>query len=263
MTGTDTTYDARTGLRIPTRYRHDWTLFADWCDAADRKPLRADPETLAVFLHENPATVGTQRRRLSAINAVHTRYGYPAPGRTETVRRHLDTARAQRHDRLACLLLQRAGELPTAGWPSGLFGRRDALLLVLAATGMSFTDLTRLRRRDIRIGGNILVVTTQSGDRFRLQPDPDTGDNLAVSVYRRWAQVQAFLDTNPGTHLLRQHLTDPADIVLEPLDASQARQPLLCPIDRWGHLPFEQTMGLTPSKWTRVVDYTADASVAM
>ncbi|MDC3729108.1 MULTISPECIES: hypothetical protein [unclassified Rhodococcus (in: high G+C Gram-positive bacteria)] len=235
-------HDADLGLRIPARYRHDWALFADWCTAADHRPIPAASETLALFLHEHPAAVATQRRRLSAINAVHTEHGYPAPGRTETVRRRLDTTRAQRLDRLRRLLVQRAVELPTTGWPSGLFGRRDGLLLVLAATGMSFTDITRLRRRDLRLDGDVLVVTTRAGERFRLAPDPENGDNPAVAIYERWAEIQAFLDLYPGTHLLRHHLTDPIEIVTDPLDAEQARQPLLCPIDRWGHLPHGQPM---------------------
>jgi len=240
------------GLRIPIRYRHDWALFADWCAAADRSPIPAAPDTLALFLHEHPAAVATQRRRLSAINAVHTGHGYPAPGRTETVRRHLDTTRASRLDRIGRLLLQRAAELPTTGWPSGLFGRRDALLLVLAATGMSFTDITRLRRRDIRHDGDTLqVITTRAGEHFRLPLDPETGDNPAVAIYRRWAEIQAFLDQYPGTHLLRHHLTDPAEIVNDPLDTERARQPLLCPIDRWGHLPHTQPM--TPQSVSALV----------
>ncbi|AWG97163.1 hypothetical protein [Rhodococcus ruber] len=249
MTSTDTSprrpddiHDTERGLRVPARYRHDWALFTDWCAAADRSPIPASPDTLALFLHEHPAVAATQRRRLSAINAVHTRHGYPAPGRTETVRRHLDAARAQRLDRLGCLLIQRAHELPTEGWPSGLFGRRDALLLVLAATGMTFTDITRLRRRDLRLDGNTLVVTTRAGERFPIAPDPEAGDNPAVGIYRRWAEIQAFLDQYPGTHLLRHHLTNPTAIVTDPFDAEQARQPLLCPIDRWGHLPHAQSM---------------------
>ncbi len=235
-------HDADLGLRIPARYRHDWRLFVDWCTAAEHRPIPAAPATLALFLHEHPAAVATQRRRLSAINAVHTWHGYPAPGRTEIVRRRLDTARDQRLDGLGRLLMQRAVELPVLGWPSGLFGRRDALLLVLAAAGMSFTDITRLRRRDIRHDGDILVVTTRAGERFRLPPHPETGDNPAATIYQRWAEIQTFLDQHPGTHLLRHHLTDPVEIVADPLDAEQGRQPLLCPIDRWGHLPYAQSM---------------------
>lgn len=240
--GHNNIHDTALGLRIPSRYRHDWALFTDWCAAADHRPIPAAPDTLALFLHEHPAAVATQRRRLSAINAVHTGHGYPPPGRTETVRRHLDTARTHRLDRLARLLMQRAIELSTTGWPSGLFGRRDALLLVLAATGMTFTDLTRLRRRDIRLDGNTVVATTRAGERFRLTPDPETGDNPAAAIYRRWAEIQTFLDQYPGTHLLHHHLTDPSEIIADPLDAEQARQPLLPPIDRWGHLPHNQPM---------------------
>ncbi|WP_371054050.1 hypothetical protein [Rhodococcus gordoniae] len=244
-------HDPALGLRIPARYRHDWMLFADWCAAADRSPIPTSPATIALFLHEHPATVTTQRRRLSAINAVHTDHGYPAPGRTETVRRHLDTTRAERFDRLSRLLLQRAAELPTTGWPSGLFGRRDALLLVLAATGMTFTDITRLRRRDLRLAGNTLVATTRAGERFRLTPDPESGDNPAAAIYRRWAEIQTFLDQYPGTHLLRHHLTDSVEIVADPLDAEQGRQPLLPPIDRWGHLPHAQSV--TPQSVSMLV----------
>lgn len=234
--------DADLGLRISARYRHDWALFADWCSAADHRPIPAAPDTLALFLHEHPAAVATQRRRLSAINAVHTGHGYPPPGRSATVRRYLDAARAQRLEQLGRVLVQRAVELPSIGWLSGLFGRRDALLLVLAATGMTFTDITRLRRRDIRLGGDTLVATTRTGEGFQLAPDPETGDHPAVSIYRRWAEIQTFLDQHPGTHLLRYHLTDPIEIIADPLDAEQARQPLLCPIDRWGHLPYAQPM---------------------
>lgn len=227
---------------MPTRYRHDWALFVDWCLAADHSPIPAYPETLALFVREHPAAIATQRRRISAINAVHTRHGYPAPGHTEEVRRHLNTARAERFDRLAQLLAQRAAELPHIGWPSGLFGRRDALLLVLASTGMSFADIARLRRRNIIVRDRVLMVTTADGQRFRVPPDPETGDNPAVAIYQRWAQIQAFLDVYPGTHLLRYHLIDPAEIVADPLDTQQDRQPLLCPIDRWGHLPHGQSM---------------------
>lgn len=58
-------------------------------------------------------------------------------------------------------------------------------------------------------------------------------------------------DQHPGTHLLRHHLTDPIDIDTDPLDAEQARQPLLCPIDRWGHLPHAQPM--TPQSVSTLV----------
>lgn len=86
----------------------------------------------------------------------------------------------------------------------------------VASIGMSVTDITRLRRRAVTVtvdgdgDGDVLVVTTRGGGRFRIAPDPDTADNPAVVVYRRWSEIQSFLDQFPGTHLLRHHLTDPA-----------------------------------------------------
>ncbi|WP_124259466.1 hypothetical protein [Rhodococcus ruber] len=226
------------GLRIPARYRHDWALFTDWCTATDHPCLPATPEALALFLREHPAAPATQRRRVSAINTVHTRHGHPAPGRSETVRRRLDAARAARLDRLAPLLLRKAAELPTTGWPSGLFGRRDALLLTLAATGMPFAQLARLRRGDVTVDAGTLVATTEEGERFCLAPESAVGASPVVAVYRKWAEVQAFLDAYPNTDLLAQHLTDPVEVEQGALTDRQARHPLLTPIDRWGHLPL-------------------------
>ncbi|MFD5812394.1 hypothetical protein [Rhodococcus aetherivorans] len=234
----DTRQESLSEPAIPARYRHDWALFADWCTATDQHPIPASPEALARFLREHPAAPATQRRRVSAINTVHTRHGHPPPGRSETVRRRLDTARAIRLDRLAPLLLHKAAELPVIGWPGGLFGRRDALLLTLAATGMPFAQLARLRRGDIHLDAGVLVATTDGGERFCLPADPGTGASPAMAVYRRWAEILAFLDRYPNTDLLAQHLTEPIEVEHGGLTDRQARQPLLSPIDRWGHLPL-------------------------
>ncbi|GAA3517503.1 hypothetical protein GCM10022140_51820 [Rhodococcus aetherivorans] len=214
-------------------------MFADWCTATDQHPLPAAPEALALFLREHPAAPATQRRRVSAINTAHTDQGHPAPGRSETVRRRLDAARAARHGRLAQLLLHKAAELPVIGWPGGLFGRRDGLLLTLTATGMSFAQLTRLRRGDLHVdAGTLVATTTDGGKRFRLPPESAAGESAAVGVYYRWAEILAFLDQYPNTDLLAQHLTDPVEVAQGVLTDRQARQPLLSPIDRWGHLPL-------------------------
>ncbi|MFL1596216.1 hypothetical protein NQ854_25320 [Rhodococcus ruber] len=245
------------GLRIPARYRHDWALFTDWCTATDHPALPATPKALALFLWEHPAAPATQRRRVSAINAVHTRHGHPAPGRSETVRRRLDAARAARLDRLAPLLLHKAAELPTTGWPGGLFGRRDALLLVLAATGMPFARLARLRRGDIHLDAGTLVAVTVDGERFCLPPEP-AAESPAVAVYYKWVEILAFLDAYPNTDLLAQHLTDPVYVDQGALIDRQARQPLLSPIDRWGHLPL-MPQPMTPQSLAAIVrDHLSD-----
>ncbi|WP_371851597.1 hypothetical protein [Rhodococcus koreensis] len=71
---------------VARRYAHDWALFVDWCDACEHCALPAHPSVLAEFLADHPAADGTQRRRITAINAVHTDAQFPAPGRAEMVR---------------------------------------------------------------------------------------------------------------------------------------------------------------------------------
>ncbi|NKR65361.1 hypothetical protein GS491_26190 [Rhodococcus hoagii] len=227
-------------LVVPGRYRYDWDLFTDWCTATDQPPLPATPDTLAGFLHEHPAAAATQRRRVSAINTVHRDHGHPPPGRSETVRRRLDTIRTARLDQLAAQLRMRAEVLPTAGWPAGLFGRRDALLLLLAAAGMTFTQITRLRRGDLATDGGALIATTSDGGQFQLtSPLGARLDSTPVGdIYRRWAEVLAFLDRHPNTRMLATYFTDPQQIPVPEPTERQATQPLLQPIDRWGHLPL-------------------------
>lgn len=106
------------------------------------------------------------------------------------------------------------------------------MLLVLAAPGMSFVDIARLRRGDITVEGGAFAATTRTGERFRLTLDSGAKEHPGLTIYRRWAQIQAFLDEYPGTHLLRHPLTDPVELIDDPLTEDQARQPLMCPIDR-------------------------------
>ena len=134
---------------VPRRYVHDWALFTDWCAACEHRALPTHPTVVAEFLADHPAAAGTQRRRVTAINAVHTRGGLPAPGLAETIRQLLNNRRAERLARIRSVAWQRIPRIPTAGWPGGLFGRRDALILTLVAGGLGFGDIARLRRTDL------------------------------------------------------------------------------------------------------------------
>ena len=219
----------------PRRYRYDWALFADWCTAADLPSLPAAPSTLAQFLAEHPATAATQRARVTAINWHHDHAGLPAPGRSDTIRDLLDANRAHRLRQAGELIWQQIPQLPTGGWPQGLFGRRDAALLLIAAAGVPLQQITGLQRRHLTCDDETLVVDT-GRYRYRLAPTTSDPELTPAAVYRRWAQVLAFTDLHPSTrilaaHLTRGHLPDVAD--------DQLRDGLVfTSIDRWGYLPL-------------------------
>ncbi|MDH6291997.1 hypothetical protein [Rhodococcus opacus] len=222
---------------VPRRYRHDWALFADWCAACDHRPLPAHPSAQAEFLADHPAADGTQRRRVTAINTVHTRAGLPAPGRTETIRQLLNTARADRLARVGERVVQVVPRLPITGWPGGVFGRRDALLLTLAASGLGFEQIARLRRTDVTAEHNSLVLKAGEG---WVRVTADSGVEPIV-VYRNWVEVLGILDRYPSTQFLAGRLDKGASLSAFSDSARRDDRPLLTPIDRWGHTPFDPT----------------------
>ncbi|MFD7008021.1 hypothetical protein [Rhodococcus jostii] len=224
-------------LVVPRRYRYDWALFVDWCTACDYRSLPAHPSVLAEFLDDHPAADGTQRRRVAAINAVHTGAGLPAPGRAETIRQLLNMTRTDRLARVGERVAQVVPRLPVTGWPGGLFGRRDALILALAAAGLSFEEIARLRRTDITAERDALVVKAGEG---WVRVTAESGVE-PVAVYRNWVEVLGFLDRYPSTKLLAGRLDKGASLSAFADSARRDEQPLFTPIDRWGHTPFNPT----------------------
>ncbi|OZC46683.1 hypothetical protein CH289_21705 [Rhodococcus sp. RS1C4] len=216
-----------------TSYQYQWGLFVDWCDAADTPPLPASPVTLAQFLDENPARDTVQLRRVSAINRAHLDAGHPAPGRVTSLRLTLDSARADRTIRRAARYQAIAAALPTEGSTAALFGRRDAVFLLLAGSGMSYTAIAELDRGDIGVDGGSIWIGGHH--RIRIDPHEVTGFQ-PVEVWERWNTVLRFSDRYPSTALLAEHLqrnTFP-DMTALP----DRGGPVAVPIDRWGHLPL-------------------------
>jgi hypothetical protein len=223
-------------LVVSCRYRHDWALFVDWCEACDYRVLPAIPSVLAEFLADHPAADGTQRRRVTAINAVHTSAGFAAPGRTETIRQLLSNARADRLARVGERVAQVVPRIPLTGWPGGLFGRRDALLLTLAAAGLGFEQIARLRRTDVTTEHDELVVRVGEGWARIASSEANP-----AAVYRNWIEVLGFLDRYPSTQLLAGRLDKGASLSAFADSARCDEQPLFTSIDRWGHTPFDPT----------------------
>lgn len=224
------------GAGLERASRRVWALFTDWCAAAGFPVLPADPVTVAMFLGEHPAAAGTQRRRVGVINAAHRHVGLPQPGRSELVRDLLDAGRTARREHAAATIDYRVTQLPITGAPAGLFGRRDALLLALAAT-LRFEQIARLRRNQISAHADTLLIHLDEEGSHRL--DLPTTD--VAAVYRRWLEVLGFLDSYPSTSMLVQSLDRGADLTAHAATARRDARPLLTPIDRWGHTPYVAT----------------------
>lgn len=218
-------------------YRYQWSLFVDWCAAADVEALPASPITLAQFLDENPAGDAVQLRRVSAINRAHLDAGQPAPGGVTSIRIALDSARSERTIRRAEQdQMMIAAGLPTSGSTAALFGRRDAVLLMLAGAGLSHKAIAKVDRTEITTDGD--AVWIGSRHRIRIAPNDSTGFE-PVTIWDRWHPVLQFSERYPSTTLLAEHLqrnTFP-DMTGLPLRSG----PVAVPIDRWGHLPLPVT----------------------
>ena len=231
---------SRAGVRLDRAASHTWTLFADWCSATGHVALPAQPEALAEFLADHPGQPGTHRRRVTAINAVHRQAGLPEPGRAHAVHAALATRRHQRLQAVADILEERIRQLPVGGWPQGLFGRRDALILTLVTAGLTYTEIAALRRGDVRRQGHELVI--DSARPWRLGPAGESAEHGPVPVYSRWARVQEILDGFPNARMLAHYFEQPPEPVADRpapvLDAGAAEQPLIVSIDRWGYTPL-------------------------
>lgn len=223
---------ARQGTAV-SGYLYQWGLFTDWCAAADVESLPATPITLAEFLEENPAGETVQLRRVSAINHVHLDAGHPAPGRATSLRLALNSARGARTIRRAVQYQAIAAGLPTVGSTAALFGRRDAVLLLLAGVGLSHRAIASLDRGEITIDGGSVCI----GGHHRVRIDPhDVTDFRPVQVWERWHTILQFSDRYPSTTLLAEHLQD--NTFPEMSGWPIRSGPIAVPIDRWGHMPL-------------------------
>lgn len=217
-------------------YRHQWSLFADWCAAADVEALPASPITLAKFLAENPAGDAVQLRRVSAINRAHLDADQPAPGRVTSIRIALDSARSDATIRRAKHYQTIASGLPTSGSTASLFGRRDAILLVLAGAGLSYRAIAALDRTDIMTDGDSVWIE----GRHRIGVAPNDAISFEpATIWHRWHTVLLFSEHYPSTTLLAEHLQ--RNTFPDMTGLPQRRGPVAVPIDQWGHLPLPAT----------------------
>lgn len=221
---------------LSSRDRAVWELFEDWCAACDAAAFPANPETLARFIAANPAATGTQRRRVSVINGAHTSAGLSPPGRAEQIRGVLNAHRAarsrQRTEQVAGAVLA----LPTTGWPTLLFARRDAVMLVLSTTGMTFGTLAQLRVGDVAVtSAGHLDVHADDGQYQTPAALRDAGVSPA-QILVDWLRVRAMQHQSPSTRVLAAFIR--GDATPAAVQQPPEHLPLFTSLDRWGSAPL-------------------------
>ncbi|SIL98995.1 Uncharacterised protein [Mycobacteroides abscessus subsp. abscessus] len=218
------------------RDRVVWALFEDWCAACGVEAFPANPDTLARFIAANPAARGTQRRRVSVINGAHTSAGLSPPGHAEQIRGVLNAHRAarsrQRTEQVAGAVLA----LPTTGWPTLLFARRDAVMLVLSTTGMTFRTLAQLRVGDVAVtSAGHLDVHADDGQYRTPAALRDAGVSPA-QILVDWLRVRAMQHQSPSTRVLAAFIR--GDATPAAVQQPPEHLPLFTSLDRWGSAPL-------------------------
>lgn len=236
---------------LPPRYAQSWALFADWCAAAGRTALPADPTTVLAFLGACPAAVPTQRRRVVAIDHHHVAAGQAPPGDDDAVRAAVGRPPGEPawvppdRERVDAALRT----LPSHGFTRGLFGRRDRALLVLAAVaGLPYRTIAGLTAADLDHEPGTGTVTVTGGRRRRLIGPMGNALLCPACALTRWSETHAVLTRQIATRLLATHLRAAALVAdtdehhcRRPGRPADGRVPLFPPIDQWGHVALPQT----------------------
>ena len=162
--------------------------------------------------------------------------------------------------------------MPAAGWPGGLFGRRDSLLIVLTChAGLPATAIECLQRSDAVYDGTCVVIT--AGNRqARLDPEVEDPRTCPVAIYLRWARLLAFDDLQHHSYrAMAKSLQDTAPIRVDTVESylrlpavmDSFDGPLIPAINRWGHLgvargPRDARVGMS----SRAIGLTVDAHLS-
>ncbi|MGY0499009.1 recombinase [Nocardia sp. FBN12] len=223
--------------QIAARYRYDWARFTDWARSRGETFLPAGPLVILDYLISHPAADSTQRGRLAAINHAHTTFGYPPPGRAAALR---DALTAARYDRTATLRarVQEVLPLPEWGWPEGLFGRRDAAMLVLAAAGLPYKTIAELRLSDLESHPDQVIIGSVP---LAVLHATDNEDSCPVAVLHRWTAAVPLLVQAPATMAAARDWLTTGARQPSTLDSTQLAVPLLVSIDRDGRPPLPMT----------------------
>lgn len=170
-TGVWAAVEASTSAATKAAYRSDWARFQAWATGAEQGGVARVAHGRRGLPHRcRGGTEGRRRaevgsaslsRWASSINQIHTAAGFPAPGRSEVVRRALSGVRRTRKTppkRRSPLLLADVRTLLEAMrpsmfvWPAAMAAHRDAALLLMGFTGAHRrSELTALNVSDVTV----------------------------------------------------------------------------------------------------------------
>ncbi len=187
--------EGSTSAATKAAYRSDWARFERWATAGGQVALPASPMVVAAYLTEaaeqrkadgRPAFgAASLTRWASSINQIHTAAGFPAPGRSEVVRRALSGVRRLRKappKRRSPLLLADVRTLleamaPSMGvWPAGMAAHRDAAVLLMGFAGA--------HRRSELVGLHLSDVTVHPADGLHVRVRSSKTDQEGHGVVR-------------------------------------------------------------------------------
>jgi len=187
--------EGSTSSATKAAYRSDWARFSAWAAAGGHQVLPASPLVVAAYLTAaaeerkpdgRPAYGSASLTRwASSINQVHTAVGFPAPGRSEVVRRALSGVRRTRKvppKRRSPLLLADVRLLleamrPSMGvWPAGMAAHRDAALLLMGFAGA--------HRRSELVGLHLSDVTVHPADGLHVRVRSSKTDQEGAGTVR-------------------------------------------------------------------------------
>lgn len=164
-------------------YQADWRHFASWCEASGLEPLRAEPQTVALYLASlaDSHRASTLTRRLSSITKAFQTAGLASPASLEHavvgetlkgIRRVKGIAPVTK----APLLTDDIRKV-LAALPADLSGVRDrALILVGFAGGFRRSELAAIDVRDLRESTEGLTIRVR---RSKIDPEAE-GRNVAI-----------------------------------------------------------------------------------
>lgn len=221
---------AAQSLAVPSAaaYRRNWQLFADWCAATGHQALPATADTVTDFARAAGSAPSTERRFRAAIADAHRRAGHVPPGVPVAQRSHPFPG----VDVQAVL-----GRIPVWGWPAGLFGRRDAMLVVARVqAGLTLAQTAALTVEQVSVDEN--QVLHLPGVQLTPTEIPQT---CPACVWLRWRSMLVHMRRFTPAAVLARRLYR-SDVVEEHRCASTSTQqvsgPVLVPINQWGAPPL-------------------------